>query len=197
MIVLCSQCGSEMKRFKCEIHDVMFCSKPCKSEWMKVNSRGENALHYINGKKDVVCEVCDLVFKVFNKEKFRKFCSAACYGKHLKTLRGENTSNWKGGDRSEGRYSVEYKVWRNNVFIRDNHTCKKCNVRGGILHAHHIYSYSKHESLRLSLSNGITLCEKCHNIFHKTFSKTECDMDDLNIFIGEEFAFHDEIEWVK
>ena len=34
---------------------------------------------------------------------------------------------------------------------------------GGNLSAHHINNFSDHEDLRFVLSNGITLCDSCHN----------------------------------
>ena len=52
--------------------------------------------------------------------------------------------------------------WRNNVFKRDNYTCRKCGKVGGVLNAHHIKSWAKHPELRYILSNGITLCLPCH-----------------------------------
>jgi 5-methylcytosine-specific restriction endonuclease McrA len=57
---------------------------------------------------------------------------------------------------------MEYKEWRKAVFKRDNWTCVACKIRGGILHADHIKMWSTHPHLRYEISNGQTLCKKCH-----------------------------------
>lgn len=71
----------------------------------------------------------------------------------------------------EGRLCQEYKQWRLHVFERDNYTCVFCRKHGIKLNAHHIKSYARYPELRYELSNGITLCEKCHRELHKLLRK--------------------------
>lgn len=82
-----------------------------------------------------------------------------------KKLSGENSYNWKGGITEKNkaiRRSVRYRIWRENIFKRDNYTCVFCGKIGGKLNADHIKSFSKYPKLRFDLENGRTLCEKCH-----------------------------------
>src|SRR3990167_870316 len=54
--------------------------------------------------------------------------------------KGEKNHLWRGGItklRLQIRNSFQYRQWINEVFIKDNFTCKECNKRGGRLSAHH------------------------------------------------------------
>lgn len=65
------------------------------------------------------------------------------------------------------RKSNQYKKWRKQVLERDMFTCKKCNLKGGNLHVHHIKGYADYPELRYKIENGITLCESCHRKEHQ------------------------------
>lgn len=80
--------------------------------------------------------------------------------------RGEKSYLWKGGItpiNQQARVAFKIKEWRLMVFKRDNYACQICGIRGGILNAHHIEKFSENKELRAQLSNGITLCQSCHN----------------------------------
>lgn len=107
-----------------------------------------------------------------------------------KARRGKLGSNWQGGKTAKNkiiRISSEFKMWRESVYARDNWTCQKCKRRGGNLHPHHIMNFSEHESMRFMLSNGITLCQECHNIFHREYGYKSNDNDQLNKYLQYEY----------
>ena len=112
--------------------------------------------------------------------------SASTKGKHKpaetrrrmsqRARRGEKSNFWRGGvaqahktEREVLSSSVEYKIWRDAVFRRDNYTCQHCGIRGRaglgkriVLHADHILPFRSHPELRLEMNNGRTLCVDCH-----------------------------------
>ena len=59
------------------------------------------------------------------------------------------------------RNSTQYKEWRTSVFKRDGYRCLKCGSKKDI-QAHHIKPWKKNKNLRYVVSNGETLCRKCH-----------------------------------
>lgn len=65
--------------------------------------------------------------------------------------------------RGKGRWCWKTKEWARQVKERDGQKCHDClSIEN--LHAHHIVPWRKDESLRWDLSNGKTLCVRCHGI---------------------------------
>ena len=65
------------------------------------------------------------------------------------------------------RTSTEYKEWRLAVYKRDSFKCVGCgDNRGGNLQAHHILNFATYPKERFNISNGVTLCRKCHGEVH-------------------------------
>jgi len=86
-------------------------------------------------------------------------------------------------ERLYGRYHPEYKEWRKLVFKRDSYTCQICG-NGGNLNAHHLEGFNNNLNLRTTLSNGITLCKRCHNNFHHQFGRGNNTKEQFIKFIG-------------
>lgn len=84
--------------------------------------------------------------------------------------KGSNNLAWKGGITPHNkliRRSVEYKLWRKSVFVRDKYTCIWCGIKSQvgvqvILHADHIKPFAHYPELRFAIDNGRTLCIDCH-----------------------------------
>lgn len=90
--------------------------------------------------------------------------SKASIGK-LATRKGKDHWHWLGGITGINfkiRNSKKYKRWRELVFKRDNYTCQECKKLGTYIEADHIKPFSLFPELRFVVSNGCTLCKKCH-----------------------------------
>lgn len=117
-----------------------------------------------------------------HKEKLSKIAKGRHFSERTriklsKSHKGKNSYNWKGGITQEHktiRRSVEYRLWREAVFERDNWTCQKCKIRSGkLLHPHHILNFAEYPEVRFAIDNGITLHESCHRKFHKLYGRTD------------------------
>ncbi len=85
--------------------------------------------------------------------------------KIAKANSGENSHLWKGGVtplEHKIRNNVEYKLWRDAVYKRDNWTCVWCGKKDVKLSADHIKPFAYFPELRFAIDNGRTLCRPCH-----------------------------------
>ncbi len=133
------------------------------------------------------CLSCNNIFEVMKRE--QKFCckgcatSYRCKGKpmsyerrikfSLSKTKAKEFTGFKSSLNKRLRNSVEWKIWRERVFKRDNYICQICNQRGGTLEPHHIIMVK--ECIKLNkielifeINNGRTLCYDCHKLVHKT-----------------------------
>jgi len=89
---------------------------------------------------------------------------------------------FKKGNRwsKSGKGKLRYTTWRKMVFELNKrkvglskwYVCVKCNKKRKttrVLHAHHIYSWNKFPEKRYDKSNGVVMCIKCHNGFHRKY----------------------------
>ncbi len=83
--------------------------------------------------------------------------------------RGRKPWNWQGKSSKQTRIrkSAKYKEWRLAVYQRDGFRCVGCgDERGHNLQAHHKMSFAGYPDSRFDVSNGVTLCKKCHGKMH-------------------------------
>lgn len=154
----CSGCGKSCYK---QSHDMKvwsgLCMKCAAIKRMSVRT-GENHHNWVPFRKCADCS-CNLP----KKSKSPTRCNS-CFRKHNVK---ENHPRWEGGKSAENhliRNSNQYKEWAKSVKERDDYTCQLCGERGGRLHSDHIKPFSKYPELRFELSNGRTLCMKCHEL---------------------------------
>ena len=63
------------------------------------------------------------------------------------------------------RNNILLRNWREEVLARDGRKCVSCGATQD-LHAHHIIPWAAEPLLRISLDNGVTLCQPCHVRVH-------------------------------
>lgn len=172
----------------------IFCSRKCFGLWFSENKRGINGTNWKGGEIEQLCAWCNKKYTKRRKNRESQqhyYCSIKCKGKSMSIKnKGVANPNWRGDtaistDNNLIRSSKQYQKWKNDVFIRDNFTCKKCGKRGGFIHAHHIKKFSiilndirqayplfsiqevfSQSSNLWDMKNGITLCIKCHKQTH-------------------------------
>lgn len=91
-----------------------------------------------------------------------------------KRVVSEGRHHWKLSDeehRDQGRCSIKYRIWREQLLERAARKCEKCSSTNR-LHAHHLECFYKHPELRYDISNGQILCQSCHSKLHKLRDKT-------------------------
>lgn len=108
-----------------------------------------------------------------SKTKFKKGHKSYTDGKNLINWQaGKMHWNWKGGITDEShllRQTKKYKEWRDKIYLRDDFTCQICKKRGVYLEADHypipwcVLFKEKNYKIMWDISNGRTLCRKCHD----------------------------------
>lgn len=140
------------------------------------------------------CKKCGKEFKTYPSRIKRgrgNFCSVSCslkgqkrhtqhhtlearikIGKNTPKTSGERHWNWKGGITEQNRVirlSLQYEIWRKEVYRRDKWTCRICEKhcqRKDIV-AHHLNNFADFPEMRFSVDNGLTLCRECHVKLHR------------------------------
>lgn len=64
-----------------------------------------------------------------------------------------------------------YIKWSQEVKRRDSYACVICNRKGTFLNSHHLNAWASFPAERYDVSNGVTLCQNCHDTFHDIYKK--------------------------
>ena len=111
---------------------------------------------------------------------FKKGNKGYWFGKKRPNMSGENNSRWQGGltpTDELARNTLEYKVWKLEVYKRDKGVCRFCGIRcnNKTIVAHHLKLFRDFPELRFVVDNGITLCRSCHVKLHQPNKKFDYD----------------------
>lgn len=167
IIFNCDYCGKECGKKKSEFdkNTHHFCSKECYNE-------------FHSNQATFNCDYCE---KQCSREKWalegkeHHFCSRECmYKWQSENIRGKAHHSYNHNitdeEREKGRFTEGSKQWREDVYERDNYTCQCCgDNKGGNLNAHHLNSYHWDKEHRIDINNGVALCKKCHDEYHKIY----------------------------
>ena len=156
----CEQCGTKFYVILVRRKTAKFCSKKCKNQSLTSDF------------KEKKCVVCGNTFTrgSINAGNFKskQTCSRVCTNillskKATENARyGEANPGWKGDSARRRTRRGPHRWWRNEVLRKDKATCQRCGVTDAVLVAHHIKPWEAYPELRFEVSNGLTLCEKCH-----------------------------------
>ena len=161
----CDFCGLDIYKRKSAIRPHNYCSKKCCGEG-------------IRKRVFIICKSCGREHqRPYSQVKWRGsgFCSRKCKGEWMsEAQKGEKNPQWQGGVSSINhrlRASKKWKIWRAEVFKRDDYTCCDCGGRSAkgrhiILHPHHKLLFSEYPNSRFLIANGKTLCIDCHKTKH-------------------------------
>ena len=190
--------GKVHKKFCSSVcaHDylVVFWNSPAERKARSIRAMGEKNGRWVGGL--LKCIDCEEFLSV----RQGALRCTKCNGKITSQTRiGKNHWNWQGGKtslRDSVKNLYKSKCWRIAVFKRDNYTCQECGETKCYLEAHHrkefviifneflkkYFQYSLIEDretlVRLAMnykdfwdvSNGITLCGKCHNKTKRSYN---------------------------
>jgi hypothetical protein len=81
-----------------------------------------------------------------------------------------------------------YIKWADHVRRRDHFTCVVCGRKGVVVNAHHLNAWASFPNERYDVSNGVCLCQTCHESFHSIYGKgknTVAQFKEFESIMGE------------
>ena len=79
-----------------------------------------------------------------------------------------------GVEQSKQVNTIKLRNWSRKIKIRGNYVCAKCGKHDKRHNqAHHIFPKSRYPYMAYDEGNGIVLCQKCHDEYHKEYQGLE------------------------
>jgi hypothetical protein len=126
-----------------------------------------------------ICVFCNNKFLTSRKV---NFCSQECFHMYnSKENHWRYNHNLTDEEREMGRLIEGYNDFVKDVFKRDKYKCQHCGSNKKI-NAHHLNSYNWDKEHRVDVNNGVTLCEDCHKLFHKTYGYGDNTEEQFKLF---------------
>lgn len=166
----CAVCGKSFKAVPARIH-AKLCSNACRYIYQGLMRQGNNNGRWLGNERVKTCQQCGKEFRAYTAS--RKFCSIACGKLGQKRYYGNEHPRSNPESRARGAHSnskIQQK-WAAQVLLRDDATCRHCGISGVKMHAHHILPWKQYPEHRADVTNGITLCAKCHRVVHSKAAK--------------------------
>lgn len=141
---------------------------------VKVSDLCQNSSVYVYVKCDKCGKISKMLYKDYltHNHEGKTYCKKCAYELFMT---GSNNPAWNKNKTDEerilGRNYPEYKDFIKKVLLRDNYTCQCCGKYAAHddIEVHHLEGYDWCEEKRTDVSNGISLCSKCHSNFHSIY----------------------------
>ena len=166
----CVVCGKEFQAVPARVN-AKLCSNACRYIYQGMTRKGANNGRWLGAKRKKKCKQCGVEFRFYTAT--RKFCSAKCTKLGQKRYYGKEHPRSNPGSKRRGAKgnSAAQQKWAAQVLLRDNATCRHCGISDVKMHAHHVLPWKQYPDLRTDVSNGLTLCVKCHRAVHSKATK--------------------------
>ena len=156
----CSICGKEFNRKPALVlrAENPVCSRECQSK-LKVKR------HLVN------CTVCGKPILRSDKRlaiRPNPTCSKECANEIKRRVNYDSSITDE--ERQKSRKVPERRKFLAAVLERDDYKCVLCGTHNK-LKVHHLNGYNWDKENRVNPENGVTLCENCHNEFHKIYGQ--------------------------
>lgn len=163
-IQVCKYCNNEFTFSRKK----KFCSEDCSKRYFAEDIKSKRASGQLKTTRKEYKKQCKNCKREFTtKVNKTKYCSLSFAAANNPQNKRKNFEIYRGKERLT---DWNYRNWRKQVFERDNYTCNCCGYsKGRILEAHHLDGWNVNIDARYEVSNGVTLCKKCHVEFHNTY----------------------------